>query len=318
MTPLASCGVTAVDFFSASRVLIVAGKGGVGKTTVGATVGIAAAQAGLRTHVVELEGRSNLGIPFGVDELTHKPTTLIEASEDTATLRGSRLTPDQALGDYLVDHGLRIGGRLAKFSAIELVTTTAPGIRDLLTLGKIRSLEENDKDDLIVVDAPAAGHAISFLRSAAGMASSAPSGPIRDQADLALAMLASAERCRVMLVTLPEETPVTEIIETAATVKNDVGVHLAPVVINSVWPQIKGLEKAAQETGKRTSDARDNRRTAASYRLARQHQQRSEIERLEAGLPLPQIELPFVFTTDLGRADLDGLAETLVQQVEHL
>lgn len=308
--------MTAVDFFSASRVLIVAGKGGVGKTTVGATIGIAAARAGLRTHIVELEGRSNLGIPFGVDELTHRPATLIEPTSSTGRLRGSRLTPDQALGDYLVDHGLRIGGRLAKFSAIELVTTTAPGIRDLLTLGKIRSLEQSDEDDLIVVDAPAAGHAISFLQAAAGMAASAPSGPIREQADNALEMLSDEARSRVMLVTLPEETPVTEMIETAFTIEDEVGVHLAPVVVNSVWPEIKGLEKAAAETGKRENEARDNRRSAAAYRLARQEQQRSEIDRLAQGLPLPQIELPFVFTTDLGRADLDALAEVFTDQAE--
>jgi len=310
--------MTAVDFFSASRVLIVAGKGGVGKTTVGATVGIAAARAGLRTHIVELEGRSNLGIPFGVDELTHRPATLIEPTSSSGRLRGSRLTPDQALGDYLIDHGLRIGGRLAKFSAIELITTTAPGIRDLLTIGKIRSLEESDEDDLIIVDAPAAGHAISFLQAAAGMASSAPSGPIRDQADHALEMLGDESRSRVMLVTLPEETPVTEIIETAFTIEDEVGVHLAPVVVNSVWPEIKGLEKAAGETGKRANEARDNRRTAAAYRLARQEQQRSEIDRLAADLPLPQIELPFVFTTDLGRSDLDALAEAFTAQAEGL
>jgi len=290
----------------------------VGKTTVGATVGIAAARAGLRTHIVELEGRSNLGLPFGVDELRHRPTTLLEASGSSGLLRGSRLTPDQALGDYLVDHGLRIGGRLAKFSAIELVTTTAPGIRDLLTLGQSRSLEERSGDVLIVVAAPAAGHAISFLRAAAGMAASAPSGPIRDQADHALAMLGDPSRCRVMLVTLPEETPVTEMIETAFTIEDEVGVHLAPVVVNSVWPEIKGLERAAAETGKRESKARDNRRTAAAYRLARQQQQRSEIERLAAGLPPPQIELPFVFTTDLGRADLDMLAGALTSRVEEL
>lgn len=310
--------MSAVDFFSTSRVLIVAGKGGVGKTTVGATIGIAAARAGLRTHIVELEGRSNLGIPFGIDKLTHRPATLMEPTSSNGRLRGSRLTPDQALGDYLVDHGLRIGGRLAKFSAIELITTTAPGIRDLLTLGKIRSLEESDDDDLIVVDAPAAGHAISFLRAAAGMASSAPSGPIRDQADHALEMLGDGARSRVMLVTLPEETPVTEIIETAFTIEDEVGVHLAPVVVNSMWPEIKGLEKAATETGKRENDARDNRRTAAAYRLARQQQQRSEVDRLAEGLPLPQIELPFVFTTDLGRADLDVLAETFTEQVAGL
>lgn len=289
-----------------------------GKTTVGATIGIAAARAGLRAHVVELEGRSNLGIPFGVDRLSSRPSTLIEENDRGGRLRGSRLTPDQALGDYLVDHGLRIGGRLARMSAIELVTTTAPGIRDLLTLGKIRSLEEADEDDLIVVDAPAAGHAVSFLRSAAGMAASASSGPIRDQADLALTMLAAAERCRLILVSLPEETPVTELIETAAQVREEVHVHLGAVVVNSVWPEIKGLERAARETGKRSSDARTNRRTAAAYRLSRQHQQRAEIDRLAAALPLPLIELPFVFTTDLGRADLDVLADVFADQAAGL
>ncbi len=266
--------------------------------------------------MVELEGRSNLGLPFGVDKLGSKPTILIEEHDNGGLLRGSRLTPDQALGDYLVDHGLRIGGRLAKMSAIELITTTAPGIRDLLTLGKIRSLEESDDDDLIVVDAPAAGHAVSFLRAAAGMASSAPSGPIRDQADQAMAMLASRARCRLMLVTIPEETPVTELVETAFRVEDEVHVHLAPVVVNSVWPEIRGLEKAARETGKRASDARTNRRSAAAYRMARQEQQRFEIERLRSELPLPQIELPFIFTTDLGRADLDVLAATFAAQIE--
>ena len=196
------------------------------------------------------------------------------------------------------------------------MTTTAPGIRDLLTLGRIRSLQEKGDDDLIVVDAPAAGHAVSFLRSAAGMADSAPNGPIRDQADQAIAMLTDATRCRLMLVTLPEETPVSEVIETAFRVEDEVGVHLAGVVINSVWPEIKGLEKAARETGKRVSDARINRRTAAAYRLARQQQQRAEIDRLGAELPLPQIELPFVFTTDLGRSDLDELASSFLEQAE--
>lgn len=289
-----------------------------GRTTVGATIGIAAARAGLRTHIVELEGRSNLGIPFGVDRLSSRPSTLIEENDQGGRLRGSRLTPDQALGDYLIDHGLRIGGRLARMSAIELVTTTAPGIRDLLTLGKIRSLEEANEDDLIVVDAPAAGHAVSFLRSAAGMAASATSGPIRDQADLALTMLASAERCRLLLVTLPEETPVTELIETAYQVEDEVHIHLGAVIVNSVWPEIRGLEKAARETGKRASEARTNRRTAAAYRLSRQQQQRGEIDRLASELPLPLIELPFVFTTDLGRADLDGLASVFAGQAERI
>lgn len=289
-----------------------------GKTTVGATIGLAAARAGERVLLVELEGRSNLAAPFGVDRLGYKITPLTEAETGSGHLSALRVTPDQALGDYLSENGFRLGSRLARLSAIELVTTTAPGIRDLLTLGKIKSLEQEGAFDLIVVDAPAAGHAVTFLRAPAGMAESAPSGPIRNQADQALEMLTDAARCRVVLVTIPEETPVNEVIETAESITTDVGVHLAPVIVNAVWPTIRGLPRAAAEVGKRESSVRANRRDAAAYRLARQDAQRSEIDRLDAALDLPLLELPFLFTSEVGRSEIDTLENVLIDALDRI
>jgi anion-transporting ArsA/GET3 family ATPase len=327
--------VSAVDFFASSRVLIVAGKGGVGKTTVGATVGVAAAAAGCDVLLVELEGMSTLAAPFGLDALGYEPTTLIgpgaavsggpDAGDGGGRLQARRITPDEALAEYLDASGLRVvTDRMARSGAVEVVATTAPGIRDLVTLGKIRQLEQGGEADLIVVDAPAAGHAITFLRAASGLARSTSSGPVRHQADLVLDLLGDAERCQVMLVTTPEETPVTEVVETAYSLEDQVGVALGPVVVNACWPPIDGLDQAlAAEasteggTGGAGSDPwRRELLDAARYRLARIERQRTEITRLQRELPLPTIELPFLFTTSLGRDDLDELARALTAQLD--
>ena len=291
-----------------------AGKGGVGKTTVGATIGVAAAEAGLDVLLVELEGRSHLAAPFAFEQL-HYESLDLEESDAGGRLRARRLTPDEALGDYLDSSGLGlVSDRLAATGSVEVVATAAPGIRDLIVLGKIRQLEETDDADLIVVDAPAAGHAVTFLQAAAGLAAAASTGPVRSQADQALAMLSDDRRCRVVLVTTPEQTPVTEVVETAFELEDKAEVSLGPVVVNNVWMPIEGLE-AALDRADRTTRTPSLLDEAARYRLARIRTQRNEIDRLRSELPLPQYILPHVFTTRLDRSDLRGLAACLTAQL---
>ena len=142
--------------------------------------------------------------------------------------------PD-ALDDYLREHGFgRVATRLSKTGVIDVVGTAAPGIDDIVVLGKIKQLERAGAYDLIVVDGPAAGHAITFLTAASGLADSVKSGPIRTQADEVLEMLHDPARCQVVLVALPEATPVNEVIETAYALEDEVGVQLGPIVLNAV------------------------------------------------------------------------------------
>ena len=138
-------------------------------------------------------------------------------------------------------------------------------------------------------------------------------------------MLGDERRCQVALVTVPEETPVTEAIETAYALEDEVGVKLGPVVVNSVWPPVDGLREAASELGDRlgggdesgstargqTTRTTEAALTAARYRLARLADQRAELERLATQLPLPQVELPYLFSPSLGPGDLVPLAEAL-------
>jgi anion-transporting ArsA/GET3 family ATPase len=311
-------------FCSQTRLVIVAGKGGVGKTTVAAALARMAATAGLSTLIVEVEGKSGLASMFDAGELSYQETVLHPGGAGAAEVRARTLTPDDALLEYLVDHGLRrISKRLVRSGALDVVATAAPGIRDILVLGKVKQLERAAAADLIVLDAPAAGHAITFLMSARGLLDAVRVGPVRAQAEDVLELLTDRRRCQVVLVTLPEETPVNELVETAFALEDRVGVSLGPVVVNGVYPELAGLdvdpEHAAEAAGTslRPGEA-DTLRTAGRFRQGRQALQREQVERLAAALPLPQLRLPFLFEADLGLTEIDRLAGVLADEVDAL
>src|SRR6185436_5738906 len=109
---------------------------------------------------------------------------------------------------------------------LDVVATAVPGIKDILVLGKVKQLERASDADVIIIDAPAAGHAITFLTSPRGLLDAVRLGPVRQQAEDVIELLSDPERCRVMLVTLPEETPVNELVDTAFALEDKVGVKL--------------------------------------------------------------------------------------------
>ncbi len=311
-------------FFATSRVVIVAGKGGVGKTTVTAALARAAARQGRRALIVEVEGKSGLASMYGAEDLGYDEVTLAEADDPPGSgdVRARTLTPDEAMLEYLESHGLsRVAKRLVSSGAIDTLATAAPGIKDILVLGKVKQLERENDVDLIVLDAPAAGHAITFLRAARGLLDAVRVGPIHNQAAEVMEMLTDAERCQVVLVTLPEETPVNELIETAYNLEDQVGVALGPVVVNGLYPDRPGLAidpvTAAAEAGVglRAGEA-EALTAAADFRRHRVQLQTEQVARLADQLPLPQLRLPFLFGAELGPAELDLLADRLVEQLE--
>lgn len=302
-------------FCTQSRVLIVAGKGGVGKTTVSAALARMGALAGLTTLIVEIEGKSGLGAAFGrSDPLTYDEVVLSPGGgpEGAADVRARTLTPDDALLEYLEDHGMRrVSKRLVQTGALDVVATAVPGIKDILVLGKIKQLERSSPADLIIVDAPAAGHAVTFLTSASGLLDAVRVGPIRAQAQDVVDLLSDPARCQVLLVTLPEETPVNEVVDTAFKLEDRVGVALAGVVVNGLYPPLPGLSPDAAGEDRALADA-------ARFRLDREQLQREHVARLSEALPLPQLALPFLFTTEVGPAEVDELARALAHAVETL
>lgn len=299
-------------FYAESRVLIVAGKGGVGKSTVAATLARSASRAGLTSLLVRLAPGGPVAGLFAGPEPDLDGAVLRPATGAEAEVRGRLVTPDHALAEYLDDNGLsRITRRLVRAGAIDVVTTAAPGIRDLLVLGRVKAMEVAGAAEVIVLDAPAAGHAIEFLRSPTGLRAAVGSGPIASQADGVLEMLADGSRCRVVLVTVPEETPVTEVVETAFALEDEIGVHLGPVIVNSVLDAPDGLDRDPGEVATADDMALAALQAAAKFRLERVERQRAQLERLDALLPLERIELPWLPTVTPGPTELERLTDAL-------
>lgn len=297
-----------------------------GKTTVSAVLARSAALAGLSTLIVGVDGESGLPALFGQEELTEEEKVLSpgNAAAGTADVRARSVTPDTALMEYLQEHGMsRISRRLASSGALDILATSAPGIKDILVLGKLKQLERTGAADLVVLDAPAAGHAITFLQSARGLVDAVRAGPIHAQARDVLELLEDHRRCQVVLVTLPEETPVNEVVETAYLLEDRVGVGLGPVVVNGVYPDVGRLDGSPSEVAAEAGvvlgeEERERLAAAAAFRWERTGLQRDQIRQLRERLPLPQLRLPFLFTTALGPDDVDELAAHLLVQVEAL
>ena len=309
-----------------SRVAIVAGKGGVGKTAVSAALAYLAAGSGLNTLLIEVEGQSGLSALLGRDEpLGYEESVLLESGEagpGSGELRARTLTPDHALVEYLEDHGLRrVSKRLTSTGTLDVVATAVPGIKDILVLGKVKQIEAASATGVpgapqfIVVDAPAAGHAVTFLTSAYGLLEAAAVGPIRRQATDVVALLGDPARCQVMLVTLPEETPVNEAADTAFHLEDRAGVKLAPIVVNGLWPRldlpVDSSDALARSGIPLTSAQVTSLGRAGEFRRRRQELQEAQLIRLANLLPLPQIHLPYVFTAELGLTDIEVLAGVL-------
>jgi anion-transporting ArsA/GET3 family ATPase len=314
--------VDIAGFFTQSSVLVVAGKGGVGKTTVSAALAGLAARNGLSVRLVHIEGTSGTSAATAHDLRTPdevEPSSPGSRARRTpaAPIHVRAINPEDALVEYLTDHGFRRAARhLANSAMLDVVATAIPGLRDILVLGQIVQLERANAADVIVVDGPAAGHATTFLTSAQGLLGSSRAGPVRAQAADVVELLTDQARCRVLLVTLAEETPVNETVETAFNLQAQVGTHFGPVIVNGLYPRLDHLDADPDDAAAAAGvilhpDQADAMRGAAVFRRRREEMQTEQAARLAEALPLPQVWLPHLFTGEIGRPEMDLLIDAL-------
>jgi anion-transporting ArsA/GET3 family ATPase len=322
-------------FFSQARVLVVTGKGGTGKTTVSGVLANLAAEEGLRALVFQIgapgaryePGTVQLARLFGSDEVFGYEASVLKSNANGGTVNARAVTPDTALVEYLHLHGMRrLSRRLVSSGALDVVATAVPGMPDMLVLGKLKQMEraaaagQPDAPDVVLLDAPAAGHAVRFLQSPRGLLGATAGGPVRAQAEEVVHMLSDPQRCQVVLVTTPEETPVSETVETAHLLEQRAGVKLLAVVVNGRLPVLSlppdpeaaHLGSLARGFGVRLSrEELEAMAAAGRLRLQRQEVQAAQVARLERELALPQLELPFCFDADLRPPQLATLTNAL-------
>lgn len=316
------------DSLTASRLAIVSGKGGVGKTTVAAALSLAAARSGKRVLLVEVEQREGLAPLFGQPPIGYEERAL------APNVTGLSVVPDEALVEYLyLFYGIRYVGRVLKGSrAIEFATNVAPGLRDILLIGKVKEAERRRIQgryayDLIVLDAPPTGRLPRFLEAPRAVVELVKSGPIRQQAQGVTDMIFDPKRCQVVLVTLPEDMPVRETGESVETL-GKMGVALGPVVVNGVWPEVlpagalksvakdarPALETEAERAGIRLStEAIAEVARVAGAHARRQINQQDAIAELERETGLPKLTLPHLFSPRIGKDEVARLADELAR-----
>src|ERR687891_1766113 len=209
-----------LDVLDRARLLLVTGKGGTGKTTVAASLAVAAGLRGRRTLVAEVEGRQGLAGLFGRRSLGHREAKVAERVNALA------IDPDESLREYLARYGFAPLARLLTWAHLNrFITAAAPGLGDVLLVGKVweaatrQARDSQEAYDLVVLDAPPTGRVVPFLRAPQTVAELARVGPIRNQADRVRDLLDDPDRTAVVLTCLPEELPVTETVEGAASLR---------------------------------------------------------------------------------------------------
>lgn len=308
------------EWLGRTRVLVVVGKGGVGTSTVAAALSLLAAKGGLDVLLVAVDGKPGLGPLLGGEPLGPHEQLLRAVDRNGGRVRGRTISPQQAFGDYLELKGF--GGvlrKVASAASFDVIAGSTPGMEHLLVLGKIKELDRTKAADLIIVDVPPAGNATPFLRSASAFQAAVSSGPVRTQADEVSAMLTDPGRTQCLMVTLPEETPVNEVIELAGDLDGELGLALAPLVVNACWPERPGLSLTAATAAKRQSvtlpaasrRALDDAVRFGRIQLDRQHEQ---FARLDEVLPMPRLHLPRLPVARLLPVHLDALAHALAAE----
>jgi anion-transporting ArsA/GET3 family ATPase len=295
-----------MDPLFAHSLLVVTGKGGVGKSTVAAALGLAAARRGLRTIVVEVSGRDDLSRVLGPNDA------------GAHGLEHLSIDPQGAMDDYL-HRQLPVGALASLVSRSRIfgtLTAATPGMRELLTIGKVWELAQPERRaprggqtyDLVVLDAPATGHGLAMLRAPSTFASVARVGPIAKQGRTIAAFLADQRRTAVLAVSTAEEMPVSETLELREQVREQLGMDLSLVVVNAV------LRHRFSEAEVRTlrSAPPSAARHAALFSAAWTRHQRTQIARLRRGLQgVALVTLPFVFDSALDPAALEQLSREL-------
>ncbi|HXV70038.1 MAG TPA: ArsA-related P-loop ATPase [Acidimicrobiia bacterium] len=217
------------------RLVIVSGKGGVGKSAVATGLSLLAQRQGLRVLIMEMESGGGLPAHFGVGPLSFEPT------EVRPGLHAMQMIRSEALLEYL-QLQLKLPG-MGRFGAVarafDALATAAPAVREIVTIGKILWEVREDRWDMVIVDAPPTGQIASYLRAPKSISELVATGRIRAQADWMSETLRDPTRTQLALVTLAEELPTAETLETVDWVAT-AGVVARPVIItNRVLEELK-------------------------------------------------------------------------------
>ena len=303
------------------KLLVLTGKGGVGKTTVSAALGLLAAERGLRTIVVEVGEQRRLAELFGVS-----PEEAGAETELRENLWSVSLDPDRALLQWLQSLGGRVSGRLlASSGTFQYFAAAAPGAKELVSMVTIWKLTEGGRGrgrrpggyDLVILDAPATGHALGLLHSPQTFGAIARVGPIASQTKKVGELLADPARSGYLAVALPTEMAVTEALELQDGLHKQIDRSLDAVIVNGTLPRRFSAAELARIDDLDSSETVTVTRSAALAahavhdRANFQHNQLARLRRRDFDVH----PVPFLFVAELDLAAVERIAGHLSKQI---
>ena len=303
------------------RLIFVAGKGGVGRTTVAASLGLAAAARGRRTIVCEVARQERVSRAFKREGVGFHETEL------ATNLFAISIDPQESFEEFLAGQvgSRRLAGLLFHNRLFEYLAAATPGLRELATIGKVWELAQLERRahlaapyDLVIVDLPATGHGLAALRTPQTFGEVARVGPVRRRADTIDSFIRDPTQTGVLAVALPEEMPVTETIEFADALRRDMGMSVDLTVLNSMLPE--RFSAADAEAIERANGGHGAPAVAAALRAAlsehrRARANRAQLRRLRSAVDSEVITLPYLFEPDLGLEEWSRLSNDLERRL---
>jgi anion-transporting ArsA/GET3 family ATPase len=306
------------------KLVFVTGKGGVGKTTVASALALFASQRGKRVLVCEVDAKGD------VSGFYEAPPTGFAEKEVLPGLFVMTMDTEASLREYLkLQLRIPVIGRIGPLAkAFDFVATAAPGVREILTVGKLCYEVRERNYDLVVVDAPASGHIVGQLAAPQAINDLVKVGLIRSQTDWMLDILSDPAQTGLVAVCTPEEMPVNETIDLAVRVKKETTVKMSAVVVNRVLPELFGrqeelvfdalatagpCEDLAELVGGDPKPVLEAARLAVTMRRTRS----THLERLREGIDptVPLLYLPYLFTRSHGLRTTRQVAASLGEEL---
>lgn len=302
------------------RLLFVTGKGGVGKTTIAAGLGLLAAQHGKRTLLCEVDAKGD------VATVLETPPTGFRRREVQPRLWAMSMDTEESLKEYLaINLKLPVMARIGPLARIfEFVATAAPGVKEILTVGKLAYEVREGNYDLVVVDAVATGHIVGQLAAPQAVNELVKVGLVRQQTGWMLDILGDPARTGLVIAVTPEEMPVNETIELSARITQETNVDLAAVVVNRVLPELfgrgeedvferltsaDGAATLAEAVGGAVEPVLEAARLAVTLRRTRAGHLERLREHVDPSVPL--LYVPYLFTRTHGLRSTHQVAEAL-------